>query len=71
MTVPHYVNEDRSDMRAIKSGWYAMETTAIFLAGHFPAAGNVSGESISSERIDLDRHLEPSRQIGSSWPICT
>ena len=25
MTVPHYLNEDRSNMRAIKPGWYAMD----------------------------------------------
>jgi hypothetical protein len=25
MTSPHYVNEDKSDMRGIKHGWYAME----------------------------------------------
>ena len=24
MTIPHYVNEDKSDMRGIKPGWYAM-----------------------------------------------
>ena len=25
MTVPHYINEDRSEMRGIKPGWYAIE----------------------------------------------
>jgi hypothetical protein len=24
-TVPHYINEDKSDMRGIKSGWYAID----------------------------------------------
>jgi hypothetical protein len=24
MTIPRYVNEDKSDMRGIKPGWYAM-----------------------------------------------
>ncbi len=25
MTIPHYIDEDRSVMRGIKPGWYAME----------------------------------------------
>jgi hypothetical protein len=25
MTSPHYINEDRSEMRGIKPGWYAMD----------------------------------------------
>ena len=25
MTIPHYINEDRSEMRGIKPGWYAMD----------------------------------------------
>jgi hypothetical protein len=25
MTVPHYLNENKSDMRGIKSGWYTIE----------------------------------------------
>jgi hypothetical protein len=24
MSIPHYINEDKSDMRGIKSSWYAM-----------------------------------------------
>jgi hypothetical protein len=24
MNVPHYVNENKSDMRGVKSGWYAI-----------------------------------------------
>jgi hypothetical protein len=25
VTAPHYISENKSDMRGIKSGWYAME----------------------------------------------
>jgi hypothetical protein len=25
MTVPYYISEDKSDMRGIKPGWYAMD----------------------------------------------
>ena len=25
MTISHYINENQSDMRGIKPGWYAME----------------------------------------------
>jgi hypothetical protein len=25
VTAPHYISEDKSDMRGIRSGWYAIE----------------------------------------------
>lgn len=37
MTIPHYVNEDRSDMRAIKPGWYAMGDDGSLSSGPFPS----------------------------------
>ena len=42
MAIPHYVNENKSDMWSIKPGWYAMAKTAAYLPGRFPAARNVS-----------------------------
>ena len=36
MTIPHYVNEDQSDLRAIKPGWYAMESNGKLSSGPFP-----------------------------------
>jgi hypothetical protein len=35
MTVPYYVNEHTSDIRAIKPGWYAMETNGQLSSGPF------------------------------------
>jgi hypothetical protein len=35
MTVPHYVSEDKSDMRGIKQGWYAMDDDGNFPSGPF------------------------------------
>jgi hypothetical protein len=35
MTSPHYVNEDKSDMRGIKHGWYAMEDDGNLSSGPF------------------------------------
>jgi hypothetical protein len=35
MTAPHYVNEDKSDMRGIKSGWYAVEDDGNLSSGPF------------------------------------
>jgi hypothetical protein len=46
MNVPHYVNETKSDMRCIKSGWYAMNE-AICLPGHLSAAKSASVEAFS------------------------
>jgi hypothetical protein len=35
MTVPHYISEDRSEMRGIKPGWYAMEDDGKLSSGPF------------------------------------
>jgi hypothetical protein len=35
MAIPHYVNENKSDMWSIKPGWYAMAKTAAYLPGRF------------------------------------
>ena len=34
MTIPHYINEDRSEMRGIKPGWYAMDDAGNAEARH-------------------------------------
>jgi hypothetical protein len=35
MSVPYYISEDKSDMRAIKRGWYAMEDDGNLSSGPF------------------------------------
>jgi hypothetical protein len=35
MTVPHYISEDKSDIRGIKHGWYAMEDEGDLSSGPF------------------------------------
>ena len=35
MTAPHYINEDKSDMRGIKPGWYAMDDRGNLVSGPF------------------------------------
>jgi hypothetical protein len=35
MTAPHYINEDKSDMRGIKPGWYAVEDDGNLCSGPF------------------------------------
>jgi hypothetical protein len=35
MSIPHYINEDRSDMRGVKPGWYAMEDNGKLSSGPF------------------------------------
>jgi len=35
MTVPYYVSENKSDMRGIKPGWYAIEDHGNFSSGPF------------------------------------
>jgi hypothetical protein len=35
MTVPHYIGEAKSDIRGIKSGWYAMDDDGNLSSGPF------------------------------------
>jgi len=35
MIVPFYVNENQSDMRGIKRGWYAMNDAGNLVSGPF------------------------------------
>ncbi len=37
MTVSYYINENKSDMRGIKHGWYAMEDDGNLSSGPFPS----------------------------------
>jgi hypothetical protein len=43
MTVPYYVNEHQSDIRAIKSGW----SNGKLSSGPYPTRGNASPESFA------------------------
>jgi hypothetical protein len=35
MTVPHYIGENKSDIRGIKLGWYAIEDDGKLSSGPF------------------------------------
>jgi hypothetical protein len=35
MTIPHYISENKSDMRHIKPGWYAMDDDGNLVSGPF------------------------------------
>jgi predicted RNA-binding Zn-ribbon protein involved in translation (DUF1610 family) len=39
MTVPHYINGHQSDIRAIKPGWYGVETNGKLSSGPYPNQG--------------------------------
>ena len=48
MTISHYINENQSDMRGIKPGWYAMDDD-----------GNLSSGPFSSHEACLSRVTQP------------
>ena len=55
MTVPYYVNENRSDMRGIKFGWYAIEDD-----------GNLSSGPFSSLEECVKRITRPTNEVVAS-----
>ena len=56
MTVPHYINEDRSEMRGIKPGWYAMDDAGKLKSGPFS-----SHEEYLSRRTPPTHEPRPSQ----------
>ena len=54
MTSPLYVNEDKSDMRGIKHGWYAMEDD-----------GNLSSGPFSSREECIQRITQPTNETNN------
>ena len=46
MRIPHYVNENKSDMRGIKPGWYAMDDGGKLASGPFASREECLGSSI-------------------------
>jgi hypothetical protein len=55
MTVPHYISEDKSDMRGIKCGWYAMDDD-----------GNLSSGPFSSLEECIERITQPTNGTTAS-----
>jgi hypothetical protein len=47
MTVPYYVNEHQSDIRAIKPGWYGMENNGNLSSGPFLSQGEMPQRNLS------------------------
>jgi hypothetical protein len=35
MIIPHYINEDKSNVRGIRSGWYAVDDDGNLSSGPF------------------------------------
>ena len=48
MAIPHFINDDKSEMRGIKTGWYAIEDD-----------GNLSSGPFSSREQCLIRVAQP------------
>jgi len=55
MSIPHYINEDKSDMRSIKPGWYAGDDN-----------GNLSSGPFSSREECLDKGTQPTNASTSA-----
>ena len=75
MTSPHYINENKSDIRGIKPGWYAMDDAGKLSSGPFSNREECLSEALSqrannhrgrfvhgrSEQISID--VRPGRRL--------
>ena len=55
VTAPHYISENESDMRGIKSGWYAIE-----------GDGNISSGPFASRQECVERIAQPTNGTTAS-----
>jgi hypothetical protein len=55
MSIPHYISEDKSDMRGIKPGWYAMENNGKLSSGPFASRQ----ECMSTDTPQVDGSIPP------------
>ena len=52
MTIPYYVNEHPSEIRAIKPGWYGMESNGKLSSGPFSNQGKcITGITLMEEHV--------------------
>jgi hypothetical protein len=58
--VPHYISEDKSDMRGIKSGWYAMDKDGNLVAGPFASREKCVLGNIQQRMVNADCLLKTS-----------
>jgi len=61
MSVPHYINETKSDIRAIKSGWYAIDDGGKLSSGPFPSREEClsGGTQPANEPTPSELHPRP------------
>jgi hypothetical protein len=66
-TIPHYINEDKSDMRGIKSGWYAIDEDGNLVFGPFDTYDQCVERNIQPTYLMLpDRFQTLPLRVGDS-----
>jgi hypothetical protein len=59
MNVPFYINENKSDMRSIKSGWYAVDEKGSLSAGPFVSHEECLQRSNQPDESKSREHFPP------------
>jgi hypothetical protein len=57
MNIPHYINEVKSDLRGIKSGWYAVDENGSLSAGPFVSQKECLQRSNQPDEPTSSEHL--------------
>jgi hypothetical protein len=55
MSIPHFINEDKADMRGINPGWYAMEHNGKLSSGPFSSRH----ECLSRDTQEMNASVPP------------
>jgi hypothetical protein len=68
MTIPHYINEDRSEMRGIKPGWYAMDDAGKLSSGPFSSREECLSRGTQPKNESTPLELRPRPKLNKSLP---
>jgi len=55
MIIPHYINENKADIRAIKLGWYAIDDSGQLYSGPFSSCEECLSQASDSRRMEKQR----------------
>jgi hypothetical protein len=57
MSIPYYINEDKSDMRGIKPGWYVLEANGKLSSGPYSSRDECLSRDSQAKNVSIPRKV--------------
>jgi hypothetical protein len=59
MAIPHFINDDKSEMRGIKPGWYAIDDDGKLSSGPFSSREDCLGRRTQAPKASSPSAVRP------------